>query len=146
MLPFDNIAVDIAIDELKRIVPMNERWLNEETGDEQSERPLVIDGWKLITDWGFQENIFVMCVPITIDLEFPKQPNPYAKALQAFIKNRTGETEHDWSLFKTVIGSKQLDEWWKARENTRYDDMLAPEGLQAGAEADPNAGSVTSEM
>jgi len=153
MLPYTNTECDITLDKLARLDPP-EKWVHSETGEETYTDPLpnptddaVIaeqikaSKWERVSLWGNAHSIFWGVVPLTIEIEFHgKGLSAPVKGLKAFWQGRNGSVQHNWELFRQVIGGKVGTAWLEAYGATRDTSYDGPEELQhePGENADPN--------
>lgn len=154
MLEFSNRDSEIAYDELNREYP-EQKWVHQDNGEQRLDDPYenpdndpVIEAqreagqWQKVYLWSNAQNIFVVCDPITIDIEFKgKKLPPELRALQHYWENRNGHHLHNWDLFRQLIGRGVSRAWYQAYLETRDTSFDGPEALQSepSQDADPNA-------
>ena len=154
MLEFSNRDSEIAYDELAREYP-ERKWVHSETGEETFTDPHTSDlddsvkqaqrkasKWDEVYLWSNSQNIFIMCDPITVDIEFKsKKLSAELKALQHYWDNRNGHHLHNWDMFRQLVGRQVANAWFEAYSKTRDESFAGPEALQSepGEDADPNA-------
>jgi len=153
LLEFNNRDAEIAYDEMNRAAP-ERKWVHSETGEETFSDPHESDlddpvkqaqrkasKWREVYLWSNSQNIFIMCDPITVDIEFHGEDLPNElKALQYYWQNRNGNHVHNWDMFRQLVGRRAALAWFDAYSATRDTSFDGPEALQEvpGEDADPN--------
>lgn len=152
MMPYRTMMVDIVVEELQRIAP-SAKWVHSETGEETYTDPHanIPEGkvgdeqrkaskWQEVGLWTDAHNLFALCDPLTVDIEFADNAPAEVAPLKAYWQNRNGSTAQRWELFAQVVPRALALEWFAAYQTTRDTTMDGPEILQAepGEDADPN--------
>ncbi len=148
MMPYRTMNVDIAIEALNRQMPMK-KWVHGETGEETYKDPHATLGddkigraqrenskWDEIDLWADAHNLFCVCDPLTVDIEFADELTGQGAVLQTYWQNRNGSMLHNWELFTTIVSRDIALAWFEAYEATRDTSMDGPLALQDEPEVD----------
>ena len=154
MIPFTNPEAAVYENELERVHP-SAVWRHKETGEETTRNPYPGDSsdpivkaqreqgeWEMISLWHNPEQLFLICVPLTADIEFKGKKLPAeVRALQVFWEQRNGKVSHNWDLYRQLVSQPVSLVWFDAYNQTRDTSMDGPDELQAepAEGADPNS-------
>ncbi len=75
--------------------------------------------------WSFGHNVYVMAVPLTVDIEFADELNPELERLKMFWTQRSGGVIDNWQRFNQLLTTAIVIEWYDAFEATRLDANTA---------------------
>lgn len=82
------------------------------------------------------EAMFVLCDPVTVNIEFGEDLPMDARTLYTYWHMRSGDIKKDWAMFTQVLSSAAAEVWWEARNAVQ--DTTANIDLPAESDTDPN--------
>lgn len=160
MIGYRTLQTDQCIQRLEAVEPQFE-YVHAQTGERVTVEPdayrtavenaeatgldMIPSAWTRNRLWSTEHDIFWLCTPLTVEIEFrltDKSPAA-AKALRSFWQNRNGSVANNWTLWCQLLPVQTLTVWLEAYNATRDEDMAAPVELQQGEPdkaLDPNAG------
>lgn len=87
---------------------------------EAADKLLKACGWTEVYLWNQMHETFVLCLPVTVDIEFPDTaPSVEAAILKDWWANHPSDFAENWQVFKSVLGFSTFVTWHVARSMTQ---------------------------
>lgn len=119
-----------------------ERWaaLKQEPDEAMLAQVVVKSDWQETRLWNGIQDIFWMCLPIIVAIDFPEfdeNTSPELRVFSAFWQETNAPIAERWNAFRSLLGAATYQALWNGYTATRHNPAPAKPELGAAEPADP---------